>query len=1100
MVEEAQEKVFNGHILPQLEFRVTRADGKHRTFRQSSKVVKTNGELLMTGVVQDITEQRQKDRQLKEANEKLAVQNEAFRHAEKVASIGMWTWNLDTGHTYYSDNIYLIYGLKPQSIAPGFENFGKYMHPDDRERMKQMPANIEAARTAIATSYRIIRTDGEMRYLRSRSQPITSPENHTIIIGSTQDVTDEVQLHQQLQEEIRFAEILSDTIVDRIIVTDNANNIISWNKSCETVYNIGKDDVIGRNFFDVFPELRIAEVKERFKKALNGEMIHIPIAPSIQTAGYHELFMVPFKDENGKISGILHVLHDVTHLLQLQEQLSARLLFIEKLLESSINRIIVLDNDLHFQLWNRQCETFFGRKKEDVLQKHVLEIFPKFMTDHLYPKCLKAFEGDTVYVPADETAFPPEYYETYFIPLRNDRNETTGVLWITHDLGERFLAQQKLKTSERHLKTAQEIALMGSYEFDISNKQLKLSEQVFRICDYPSDEPITIEKLYASVHSHDLQAVQQMLNGLQNDLHHPKDVYESHFRIIRANGQVRHLYTRGKYEGPEGSPEKFTGIVHDITEKKMAEEELAKQQELLRQAEEIAHIGSWELDPVADEMYWSDEIFRIYRYEPQSFVPVLEFYINTTHPEDKEQLKNAISQAVSHARLQALRYRIFTVDGNIRYIQTGIRPLCDASGRVIRLVATMQDITEQKKLEDELNKRTSAIRTQYQMDRHTEKIKNLASWQWNTQTGKITWGEHLYRLFGRAPHSFEPSVESFIEVIHPDDREKVKNYLNDIPGKNPGALPDQEFRVTVNEKIRYMRFSGRVITNTFVVGSVLDTTEDTLLRRQLAERISSIESLNRKLEEKNKKLEEINEELTSFAFVASHDLREPLRKIQIFSDWLCKKETAHLSPDGLDRFQRIQAAVHRMDVLIDDILSFSHVNTADKKLIDVPLNKILENVKSDLAETISHTKAVITSDSLPVIKGNASQLSQLFQNLIGNALKYQEPGSMPEINIRCEHISGKNINYHAASHELDYVKISFTDNGIGFDEQYSRKIFQMFQRLHGINEYPGTGMGLAICKKITEHHNGFILAQGTPGQGSTFECYFPMHIPSEEKG
>jgi PAS domain S-box-containing protein len=968
LMRNSYSNAFTENILPDLTYRITRADGKPRILAQKSRFIKdSEGQLMLIGIVQDITEQQSQEKQLRETNEKLEVQHELFRHSEKIASIGSWTWNLDTDEIFYSDNVYTIYGLKPQSVPPGFANFGKYIHPDDRERMKEIPAKIREGREPITVEYRIIRPDGQLRYLRGRNQPITTVNGQTIVIGATQDVTEEVLMQQQLMDRIRFAEVLQEAMPDRIIVTDSANNVISWNKSCENFYKAKKEEVIGKNFFDVRPEAKVPEVLERFKRSLQGETIHMPVVSIPQVPGIFELLMVPFRNEAGNVVGVLHVLHDITQQQHLQHQLAARLEFIEKLQEASVDRIVVLDADLYFQLWNLQCEKFYGLSKDQVIGRHILEVFPHFKSDPLYRYCVRALEGETVYMPANDKEEFAVYQDSYFIPLKNDVKEITGILWIMHDLTERFVAEER---------------------------------------------------------------------------------------------------------------------------KKQAEKILAKQQELLRQAEQIAHIGSWELDLDANKMYWSNEIFRMYGYEPQAFEPTMDFYIGTAAVEEQQQLKNAVAAAKA-GREQELHCSILTVDGDTRYIQTKIRPITDQHERITSIIATMQDVTEQKMLESELNKKSKAMRLQFQLDRHTEKIKNIASWQWKTGTGKMIWGHHLFRLLGLKPYAVEQAVESFVALAHPEDRSKLATYFNDISLSQPGILPEEEVRMIIKDQVRYMRFSGAVISNG-VVGSVLDVTEDTMLRKQLAERVQFIETLNKTLEDRNRKLNEINEELGAFAFVASHDLREPLRKIQIFADWLVKKESDRLSPEGKDRFNRIQAAVHRMDLLIDDILSFSHINTVEKKFTDVDLNEVLSSVKNDLSELISNTNAVIESDNLPVVHGSFIQCAQLFQNLIGNALKYQPPGNTPHVSIRAERVQGNFIDHESAKRELDYFKVTFADNGIGFDDQYVKKIFQMFQRLHGMNDYPGTGMGLAICKKIVEYHDGFITARGNPGHGAIFECYFPV--------
>jgi PAS domain S-box-containing protein len=1077
MLQSAYAKAFDEHIPPDLEFRINRTDGKTRILRQKTKYIKADGEELLIGIVQDITDQQQKDKLLKETVDKLALQNEAFRHAEKVAGMGSWTWNLDTNEMVYSDNVYTIYGLKPQSIPPGYDHFGKYMHPQDRKWMKSMPGKLRAAREAASFDYRIIRPDGELRYLRSRSAPVTNSEGHTIIVGITHDITAEVQMQEQLLERIHFAELLADTIIDRIIVTDTSNNIIGWNKTCEQFYKLPKQEVLGRNFFDVLPKLRTPQIMDRFKRALAGETIHVPVmAAPHMPGGSQEMFTVPVKTEQGKVIGILHLMHDTSRLQQLQDQLTQRLQFIEKLQEASIDRIIVLDRDLYFQLWNKECEKYYGLSKEQVVGRNILEVFPKFKTDPLYPHCLRALDGETVHVPANERAGLQGYQESYFVPLKNELKEVTAVLWIIHDLTERYIAEQRLRTSETHLRAAQEIAMVGSFEMEITGDLIEWSDQTYKIFDYPPGEEISPSKVDARIHPDDLAQVREAFAGLQSGA---TEVADTYFRIITTDQTLKHLYSRTLLiKDEKGQPLRIFGIVQDITGKKQVEEEILKQQELWRQAEEIAHIGTWELDTGTKKFVWSDEVFRIYGYAPQAFEPNLDFYLETIHPEDRVQLRIAITEAITLGKPYAITCRIFTLDGELRYIHTRGKPMDTVAGQKLKIIGTMQDSTAQKMLEAELRKRSQMVRTRYQMDRMTEKIRNIGSWQWDLKTGKLLWTEKMFELFGLRPFSIDVTIDSFLELMHPADRERLRQDLHDMQQMNEGTLPDYEFRVMVNGAWRFMRASSRRMREGFIVGLTIDITQDALLRQELSEKV--------------RQLQEMNEELTSFAFVASHDLREPLRKIQIFSDWLLQKESEKLSKEGIDRFKRIQAAVVRMETLIDDILSFSRISTGEKHFTDVGLNSVLESVKGDLQETIAEKQAVIEAGDLPVVKGNQSQFMQLFQNVLSNALKYQKPGTPPHIRITSARMQGKQLAIPGINENTEYVKVSFADDGIGFDPQYSKKIFQMFQRLHGIHEFPGTGMGLAICKKILEYHGGFMTAAGEPGAGACFDCYIPV--------
>jgi len=259
---------------------------------------------------------------------------------------------------------------------------------------------------------------------------------------------------------------------------------------------------------------------------------------------------------------------------------------------------------------------------------------------------------------------------------------------------------------------------------------------------------------------------------------------------------------------------------------------------------------------------------------------------------------------------------------------------------------------------------------------------------------------------------------------------------------------------------------------------------------ELTHRNQELGELNKTLEQKNKELEQKNEEIMNFAFVSSHDMKEPLRKVHTFSDWLVEQEMPQLSPRGKISVEKMNAAVRRMEMLIDDILVLTKIHSDTHKEENIDLNKTLRWVMNEMAEKIETSKAQITVDELPLIKGNSNQIFYLFKNLLTNAIKFQNHDAVPQIKITAEIVNGEEVDI-SEPHE-EYGKISFIDNGIGFENKYAKKIFQVFQRLNGKHEFEGTGIGLAICKKIMENHNGWITAESTPGKGSQFCCYFPL--------
>ncbi|MFN0120645.1 MAG: sensor histidine kinase [Blastocatellia bacterium] len=322
---------------------------------------------------------------------------------------------------------------------------------------------------------------------------------------------------------------------------------------------------------------------------------------------------------------------------------------------------------------------------------------------------------------------------------------------------------------------------------------------------------------------------------------------------------------------------------------------------------------------------------------------------------------------------------------------------------------------------------------------------------------------------------------------------------------------EQQQRAIRDQQLALRRKLSRRLTLTIVMGASLTmvfigiafSLERREIRNAAAAR-AALEQANVQLEirvaertaqyiQANRELSRSNRELEDFAFVASHDLQEPLRKIQAFGDLLKQDYGAALGAEGLDFIQRMQNASIRMDRLIRDLLTFSRITTRIRPFQRVSLGNIAEEVVSDLETRLRQTGGRVEIRDLPDIEADPLQIRQLLQNLVGNALKFHRPGVPPVVTISgsCPPVETTEEAQHGVAATPPMWEITVTDNGIGFDEKYLDRIFTPFQRLHGKNEYEGTGMGLAICRKVAERHGGSITARSQPGAGSVFIISLP---------
>lgn len=271
------------------------------------------------------------------------------------------------------------------------------------------------------------------------------------------------------------------------------------------------------------------------------------------------------------------------------------------------------------------------------------------------------------------------------------------------------------------------------------------------------------------------------------------------------------------------------------------------------------------------------------------------------------------------------------------------------------------------------------------------------------------------------------------------------------------------------------------------------------IKHDVAHRIhteSELKALNASLAAKNRQLQHRNAELLSISNITSHDLKEPLRKIYIFVELLRSRERELLSDTAKLYFGRIQSAVQRLNVLIADMVVYSQLKIDDDELSPADLNEVLETAWQSLEQTINAKKAIVSFEKLPTVNGSYPLLVHLFQCILANALKFQDSGNIPRIHVSVKSMKGPLTGHPDALPDADYTEISFTDNGIGFEQQYAHKIFQIFQRLHSADHFTGSGMGLAIAQKIAELHQGFIIATSAPEKGSVFRCFFPLPTPT----
>ena len=646
-----------------------------------------------------------------------------------------------------------------------------------------------------------------------------------------------------------------------------------------------------------------------------------------------------------------------------------------------------------------------------------------------------------------------------------------------------MLREAELMKSEDLYKQAQARTHIGNWTWDIKADKVSWSDEMYRIYGLePQSVTVNYEMYMGRIHTedradreHQLQAV--METGMPED---------HHYRIVMDDNSVRILHTKSElYYDVDGKPGQMTGTCQDVTDKQLLIQRLQESERLNKHAQAISHMGNWTLDMSTKKLEWSDEVYRIYNLEPQSLATshTLDKY---NHPDDKEMVRLKIAEALETQQAFDFSYRIVLDKGIIKTLHAKGEVERAATGNPQKIYGTVQDITEQKAVEKRLKDYQEFI------GKITDVTPSIIA-TYNIHTGKYSFiNEAVEKLLGYpAAKIMQEGVAFLSTLVHPDDvqtmMEKNGKALEDANklGHN-GDEPIVEFKYRVRNSdgmYRWMHTYGTIFERNEegLVESVLNISVD----------ITEQEVAEQELYQKNLQLQQSNTSLEEYAYITSHDLKEPLRKIATFSDRILMTQKDVLHEEGKQYLTKIIESSRRMQKMINDLLSVSTI-LGNKSYETVSLNTLVDEALQSLDHKIEEQGAIVDTEPLPTVSVVPSQFRQLFQNLVNNSLKFAREGVPSHITIGYKFLTSKAVAHLDLKRTNKYLQIELQDNGIGFDNQYADKIFAIFQRLHGVADYEGTGIGLAVCKKIVENHEGIIYAQGIQNQGATFTIIIPL--------
>ncbi len=942
------------------------------------------------------------------------------------------------------------------------------------------------------------------------------------VFAAARDITERKRTEAALRESEHFLETIVEHIPNMLFVKDAAElKFVRFNKAGEQLLGYARDDLIGISDRDLFPQEQADFFISKDREILaSGEMLDIAEEP-IDTKNLGRRYLhtrkIPIYADDGSPLYLLGISDDITERKQAEIEHQASLHFFESM--NRVSKAIQGTDDLEQMM-------------RDVLGI-VLEIFdcdrvwlfypcdpdapvfrvPMEITKPEYPGA--GIMNVDLPMPAEMAQNLRETLEadapvTYIVgtekPVNKMSAEQFGVksqimgalhpksgkpwafglhqcayprIWsqedvrLFHEIGRRLsdglsslLSHRDLQASEAKYRRIVDTATEGVLALDLNVIITFVNARMADMFGYSSEEMMG-RSFTDFMFKEDMP---DHLQRMENRHQGRSEVYER--RFLRKDGDV--VWTlvsatpvfddQHRYQGSFGM---FT----DITERKRMEESLRDNERFLDNL--IEHLPNMLFVKDAGKLkfirfnkageqllgYARDELIGKNDYD---FFP-------------KEQADFFVSKdraiIASGEMLDIPEEPISTKLQGQRFLHTRKIPIYAEDGKPLYLLGISEDITERKLEEEHLRRSEQGLA-------EAQRIAHMGNWELDLLTNALSWSDEIFRIFEIDPEKFGASYDAFLNAIHPDDRELVNNaYAESLKNKTPYEIVhrllmrDGRIKFVIEKSETHYDDDGKPLRS---IGTVHDITE----RKQAEDEIKSLNrDLEQRVEERTEQLEAANKELEAFSYSVSHDLRTPLRAIDGFSHILLEEYTGKLDAEGQRLLNVVRDNTHRMGQLIDDILKFSRSGRVEMKLADIDMAQQAREVLAELHPGGDSDKLQIEIEAIPPAKGDSAMMRQVFVNLLSNAVKFSHAKEHPAIKVGA-YAEGNEVVY--------YVK----DNGAGFDMQYAGKLFGVFQRLHSVEEFEGTGIGLAIVKRIINRHGGRVWAEGKVGEGATF--YFSL--------
>ena len=737
---------------------------------------------------------------------------------------------------------------------------------------------------------------------------------------------------------------------------------------------------------------------------------------------------------------------------------------------------------------NPAFEKSTGLPREQLIGKFIEETVPEEVASIVnakYRHCLEAAHAIEEEVELDLPA-GRRYFHSTLIPARDEAGHIYRIIGISRDITERKHTEDELRINEARYRMAQTIGHTGNWEYNIKTTCFWGSDEAKRIYGFdPENDSFSTEEVENCITERERvhQALVDLIQenkpyNLEFEIH-PKNSSEP--KIISSIAELQW--------DDHGNPLRVVGVIQDITERKRAEEAIETSAFRLNEAQQLAHIGSWELDIINNSLHWSNEIYRLFEIDPEKFDATYEAFLNAIHPDDRELVNSAYTNSLKDKTPYTIDHRLLFADGRIKYVHEQCETMYDADGTPLRSLGVVQDITDSKLVEDTLfflaqrGWQTSKenffdalaqflgekLDMDYvlidKIDENPEIAETVALYSKGTITPNMRYalkGTPCENVMGRDLCVYPQNIQK----LFPDDTllpgMGVESYIGiplwDSKGHPIGLIAVMGIKPLTN---------AAPITQLLQLVAIRAAAE--LERLQDEEEILKLNlELEQRVKDRTAQLESTNKELEAFSYSVSHDLRAPLRSIDGFSLALIEDYHDKIDDQGINYLHRVRKATQRMAQLIDDMLNLSRINRSQINIQKVDLSKIVQQIADDLHANEPDRQVNFVIQKGIVVKGDNHLLRIVMENLMGNAWKFTSKHPTANIEFGAQQQNGLPVYF-------------IRDDGAGFDMKYAQKLFGAFQRLHKVNDFPGTGVGLVTVQRIIHRHGGEVWAEGEVG-------------------